>query len=102
MKFDLSGVRPEDVQIEFTGVREGEKLYEELEITGEDLLKTKHPKIFIGKLATASGDQVSRILSEFREALHSADEVAIRKIFVEHVPEGLMTTEESREAGTSL
>src|ERR671913_1948144 len=55
----LSGLTPyEDIDIVFTGVRRGEKLFEELEITGENLDKTNHPKIFIGKIATYSRDEV--------------------------------------------
>jgi FlaA1/EpsC-like NDP-sugar epimerase len=48
----LSGLRPfEDINIVFTGIRPGEKLSEELETTSEKLIKTQHPKIFIGRLA---------------------------------------------------
>src|SRR5215213_3823619 len=66
----LSGLTPyEDIDIAFTGVRKGEKLFEELEITGENLLKTHHPKIFIGKIAPYSGEEVSRIISAFRNAV---------------------------------
>jgi FlaA1/EpsC-like NDP-sugar epimerase len=44
----LSGFRPgEDIEIVFTGVRPGEKLFEELRIEGEDMLRTPHPKILI-------------------------------------------------------
>jgi FlaA1/EpsC-like NDP-sugar epimerase len=44
----LSGLRPhEDVEIRFTGMRPGEKLFEELSIAGEDVSPTKHPKIGI-------------------------------------------------------
>lgn len=44
----LSGLRPdEDIKIEFTGVRPGEKLYEELMIEGEGVSRTQHPKIGI-------------------------------------------------------
>jgi FlaA1/EpsC-like NDP-sugar epimerase len=46
----LSGLQPyEDIDIVFTGMRQGEKLFEELEITGENLLKTTHPKILSEK-----------------------------------------------------
>jgi FlaA1/EpsC-like NDP-sugar epimerase len=47
----LSGLRPdEDVKIEFTGMRPGEKLYEELSSLHEDTVPTEHEKIriFIG------------------------------------------------------
>jgi len=44
----LSGFRPdEDIKIEFIGVRPGEKLYEELMIQGEGVVRTQHPKIGI-------------------------------------------------------
>jgi FlaA1/EpsC-like NDP-sugar epimerase len=44
----LSGYRPdEDIEIRFTGMRPGEKLFEELSIAGEDVSHTSHPKIGI-------------------------------------------------------
>jgi len=46
----LSGFRPgEDIEIVFTGPRAGEKLFEELSIEGEDMQRTRHPKIGIWK-----------------------------------------------------
>ena len=46
----LSGYEPnEDIEIKFTGLRPGEKLFEELSISGEDMQKTPNGKIFIMK-----------------------------------------------------
>lgn len=46
----LSGMTPyEDIDIMFTGLRPGEKLYEELLIAGEDIMQTLHPKIKVLK-----------------------------------------------------
>lgn len=47
----LSGLKyPEDIDIKITGLRPGEKLYEELLANGEDTLPTYHKKIMIGKV----------------------------------------------------
>ena len=46
----LFGLKPfDDIDIVFTGMRPGEKLFEELNTEGEDISKTKHPKIFMGR-----------------------------------------------------
>lgn len=43
---ELSGFRPEvDIEIEIIGLRPGEKLYEEVQHTGETLVSTQHPRI---------------------------------------------------------
>ncbi|MEM6927466.1 MAG: nucleoside-diphosphate sugar epimerase/dehydratase [Myxococcota bacterium] len=45
----LSGLQPgRDIEIVYSGIRPGEKLFEELAIDGEDATKTRHPKIYIG------------------------------------------------------
>jgi FlaA1/EpsC-like NDP-sugar epimerase len=55
----LSGLRPgEDIEIEFTGVRPGEKLVEELSTHAEHADKTKHPKIFTGRIKPHEWDAV--------------------------------------------
>lgn len=90
----LSGLTPyEDIDIEFTGVRKGEKLFEELEIKGEDLEKTLHPQIFIGKIATFSDDQVSKLLNRLNAALADNSETEIRRVFNEFLPESTVSQE---------
>ena len=88
----LSGLQPyEDIDIRFSGIRQGEKLFEELEITGENLLKTRHPKIFVGKIASFQTDEVRQILSCFRRAAAAADEAKIRSLFNNFLPEAAIT-----------
>lgn len=92
----LSGLTPyEDVDVVFTGVRKGEKLFEELEITGENLEKTRHPKIFIGKIATYSSEEVTRIVTAFTSAVEDSDEQQIRRLFNQFLPEATIATDET-------
>jgi FlaA1/EpsC-like NDP-sugar epimerase len=97
----LSGLTPyEDIDIKFTGIRNGEKLFEELEITGEHLLKTRNPKIFIGKIAPYSRAEVEHIISEFQAAVASKNENAIRRLFNEVLPEASITTTDKAAAAS--
>lgn len=84
----LSGLTPyDDIDIQFTGIREGEKLFEELEISGENLLKTRNPKIFIGNIATYPKNVVEHIVDDLRVAVTANDEAGIRRVFNEVLPE---------------
>ncbi len=94
----LSGLQPyEDIDIIFTGVRGGEKLFEELEITGENLLKTEHPKIFIGKIAAYSSDEVGHIVSNLQTAVTEASEAKIRRLINHFLPEAKIAEKEKGE-----
>jgi FlaA1/EpsC-like NDP-sugar epimerase len=57
----LSGLRPgHDIAIKFSGVRPGEKLFEQLSTDAEHADKTKHPKIFIGRVAPPAWSEAVR------------------------------------------
>lgn len=63
----LSGLEPDrDIQIKITGLRPGEKLYEELLMDEEGLSNTKHEKIFIGRPIFYDIDKLKDKLSELR------------------------------------
>ncbi|MEN6374940.1 MAG: nucleoside-diphosphate sugar epimerase/dehydratase [Smithella sp.] len=65
----LSGKEPDvDIKIIFTGLREGEKLYEELITVGEDILPTGHEKVMVLRSNNHSSD--SRRLLATREKLN--------------------------------
>ncbi len=64
----LSGFEPnKDIKIKITGLRPGEKLYEELLMSEEGLTNTKHKKIFIGKPTFTDIDILKEKLSELNE-----------------------------------
>jgi FlaA1/EpsC-like NDP-sugar epimerase len=63
----LSGLRPyEDVPIQFTGVRPGEKLFEELSTDEENAVRTRHPRIFIGRIPARGASEVAGLLESLR------------------------------------
>lgn len=69
----LSGLSPEkDIEIRFTGLRPGEKLFEELSTADEMAEKTRHPKIFIGKLPAVPLDRVAQELVKMLESANGA------------------------------
>jgi FlaA1/EpsC-like NDP-sugar epimerase len=89
----LCGLKPyEDIDIEFTGIRPGEKLFEELETVGETITKTRHPKIFIGAINTYGQAEVERALGRFKELSVSGDEAELRRYFNELLPEARVST----------
>lgn len=83
----LSGYEPyKDIQIEFTGLRPGEKLYEELLMEEEGMRNTDNNRIFIGKQLEINVEKFRKQISELDEAsYHEADD--IRRMVKEMVPE---------------
>ena len=86
----LSGLEPGvDVDITFTGVRPGEKLFEELMLEGEGIQQTHHDKIFLGRVAALPHDELVRGLARLAEAAGDGDGALVRELLAELVPEAL-------------
>ncbi len=84
----LTGLRPYvDMDIVFTGLRPGEKLFEELELSGEEISRTRHPKIFIGNLSSYPPEEVQRALRFLEELSREGDGTAVRKFLNSLLPE---------------
>ncbi|MBP3907902.1 MAG: polysaccharide biosynthesis protein, partial [Turicibacter sp.] len=74
----LSGYEPEvDIKIEITGLRPGEKLYEELLMDEEGLKQTRHQKIFIGQPGEFDLEQIK---SQIRELVEVATTKSIPEL----------------------
>lgn len=95
----LSGLRPgEDIELAFSGVRPGEKLFEELATDSESAGKTKHPKIYIGRIAKQPWDATAVAIERLFEVAASADADLIRGALGAVVPEyGPSPTEASTD-----
>jgi FlaA1/EpsC-like NDP-sugar epimerase/lipopolysaccharide/colanic/teichoic acid biosynthesis glycosyltransferase len=88
---NLSGLRPfEEMEIVFTGLRPGEKLFEELELDGEEIAKTRHPKIFIGHIAPYSSAAVDQARRDLKKLASDGDGPAIRAYLNELLPEAAL------------
>ncbi len=91
----LSGLEPNvDIPIKITGLRPGEKLYEELLMEEEGLQKTEHNKIFIGELSDLNYEDVHEKLEILRELIENEDiplnvldETMLRIVPTYHHPE---------------
>ena len=84
----LSGLKPmEDIEIRFSGVRPGEKLFEELSTDAEHADKTRHPKSFIGRIKPHDWELVVAALGSLLATANAADAETVRAALAELVPE---------------
>ncbi len=84
----LSGFIPgEDMEVVFTGLRPGEKLFEELSIKGEDMQPTRHPKIGIWKNIPMDREKLHAGINELIEIAQTQDHKKIAAKIKELVPE---------------
>ncbi|RKE04589.1 polysaccharide biosynthesis protein [Marinifilum flexuosum] len=84
----LSGLKlGEDIQVQFTGLRPGEKLYEELLNVKENTIPTKHPRIMVAKVREYELAEVQLLIEQFYELLETNDNFKIVAHMKAIVPE---------------
>ena len=89
----LSGLEPNvDIPIKITGLRPGEKLYEEVLMAEEGLKQTAHNKIFIGKLNDVKYEFIEEKIAELKEIVLNED-IEMNK-FMEKIKEIVPTYRE--------
>jgi FlaA1/EpsC-like NDP-sugar epimerase len=99
----LSGLHEgEDIEIEFTGIRPGEKLFEELSLAEEQVDKTIHPKVFIGRIKPHRWDEVTDLLRELDVASTHSDGDRIRALFGKLIGEYKSVAPPPRPAGEGV
>lgn len=90
----LSGLEPgKDIEIKFTGLRPGEKLYEELLAQEENTLTTHHPQILVAKERT-SDHQVAEKIKELIALFNTQDNFQLVAKMKEIVPEFISNNSE--------
>ena len=82
----LSGFQENEIDIKFTGLRPGEKLYEELIADGEDSISTKHKKVRVAKARKFDSNLLIDLLS-WIESSHDSDEDSLKKTLSQWVKE---------------
>jgi FlaA1/EpsC-like NDP-sugar epimerase len=96
----LAGQTEEAIGIEFTGLRSGEKLAEELHDVREELIKTPHPKLMVARARAVSRSQIEATLSEIRNmGASTPGGTSARERLALWVPE--YQFEEGRESSTA-
>lgn len=87
----LSGLMPidndnpdGDIKINFTGLRPGEKLYEEL-LIGDDVIQSKHPRIMQAREEKLDMDKIIDFIDKIKKSRDIQDEEIIKKILLKYV-----------------
>ena len=87
----LSGLSPVtsenpegDIKIVFTGLRQGEKLYEEL-LIGNDVIQSQHPQIMQAKEASFSWAEIQEAINSIIQCHKNLDDEEIKKLLIEKV-----------------
>jgi len=83
----LSGLTEEEIRIEFTGLRPGEKLYEELLADDESTVPTPHPKLRVARVAEAPDLEWERDVLGWLQKTDSVSDRDVRATLSRFIPE---------------
>ena len=85
---ELAGLVPgKDIEITYTGLRPGEKLYEELLATKENTIPTGNPKIFRAKVREYNFDDINTVIPYLNEMAKQVNKLETVRMMKELVPE---------------
>ncbi len=88
MMIRLSGLRPhEDIAITYTGIRPGEKLHEELDVSERAAIRTEHARVFVGNVPRRPADEIDRMCADLERLANGsgADDNTARAAILEWV-----------------
>jgi FlaA1/EpsC-like NDP-sugar epimerase len=85
---ELSGFTPgEDIEIRFTGLRPGEKLYEEVRHRTERFQPSEEPQILRLTTVPEPLPRIEQILGRFREAVYTAENIELKSMLKGAIPD---------------
>lgn len=76
---------PDGIEIQVTGLRPGEKLYEELLIDGDSLVATPHKKILKAQETRISGQEIEDMLDRLRQSILTCESDGVRRLIKDYV-----------------
>lgn len=95
----MSGLIPEkDIEIKISGLRPGEKLFEELQYGNENVDRTTHKDIFICKLNDVDSEKLNGELAKLKEASDVGDKELTEKLLFDLVPSEYRKEHNGKEA----
>ena len=83
----LSGAKVEEIGIKYVGLRPGEKLYEELFYSSEELMKTDHQKIMQAQSTKMNWETLQDVLTQLERLSEQDDQAEMKRLLLKLVPE---------------
>ena len=95
---ELSGFRPGvDIKLEYTGLKSGEKIFEEMLLKDEDVGERPHPKIVVGRIQKPAETAFLKGMASIAVAIRMSDELGVRRSLGRMVCEATLTMPVAQE-----